>query len=243
MSFGWNLIKDSGYLAYQPNYVTTNLFLDLDAGNSSSYPGNGSTWTDLSGNNRTVTLFNTPTFSSTEGGYIHFTDSSFQYAATNSTVPSLTNWTIEAWYRPTKSLTGKVTSVISNQFDLVNKLNYSLGTNNSPSSYALAGGFYDGSWRTTVGLTPSLNTWYQGVVTYNGTNIIQYSNATSQSTLTYSGTSQSGGVVRIARRWDETNVASNFFDGDISVIRIYNVALTPTQILQNYNAIKTRYGL
>jgi hypothetical protein len=244
MSFGWSIVKDSGYLASLPTYVTSNLFLNLDAGNSSSYPGNGSTWNDLSGNSRTVTLFNSPTYSASNGGYIHFTDTSFQYAATNATVPSLTNWTIEAWYRPTKSLTGKVTSVVSNQFDLVNKLNYSLGTNNSPTSYTLAGGYYNGTWHTTTGVTPTLNTWYQGAVTYDGTNIIQYSNGTSQSTLNYVGTSQSGGVVRIARRWDSPdNVSGNFFDGDVSIIRIYSVALSSAQILQNYNAIKTRYGL
>ena len=247
MALCWSLSRDSGYLAQSqrsaPTYVTTNLFMNLDAGNASSYGGAGTTWTDLSGNGRNATLTNGPSFTGLQGGYFHFTDTSFQYAIT-ATVPSLTRWTIEGWYRPTKSLSGKVTSVVSNEYDLISKLNYSLGSNNAPFSYNFAGGFFDGSWHSTSGLAPSLNTWYQGSVTYDGSTIVQYSNGASQSSLSYAGTSQSGGAIRIARRWDEAaNVSSNFFDGDISVVRVYSVALTSAQILQNYNSVKGRYGL
>jgi len=242
MGFIYNFAPASNYFNSN-NYINTNLFLNLDAGNSLSYSGTGSTWVDLSGNGRNATLINTPTYSSSQNGYLHFTDTNFQYAIT-STVPSLTNWTIEGWYRPTKSLVGKVTSIISNEFNLINALNYSLGNNNAPSSYTIAGGFYNGAWRTTTGLTPSLNTWYQGVVTYNGNTINQYSNGILQSSLSYSGVSTSGGAIRIARRWDENaTTSSNFFDGDISIIRVYNIALNNSQVLQNYNAIKERYGL
>ena len=219
--------------------IVTNLFLNLDA---NAYSGAGSTWYDSSGNSRNATLVNGPTYSSSQGGCFHFTDTSLQYAIT-STVPSLTNWTVEAWFRPTKSLTSKVTSIVSNEFDLINKLNYSLGTNNAPGSYNLAGGFYNGAWRTTTGFAPTNNTWCQSVVTYNGSVVTQYQNGTSQSTLTYAGTSQSGGAIRIARRWDEALTSANLFDGDISIVRVYDTSLSSTQVFQNYNAIKTRYGL
>ncbi len=237
MPFLYNYGPEANYFNTN-SYITTNLFLNLDA---SSYSGVGTTWSDLSNNGRNATLINNPTYNSSQGGYFHFTDTSFQYAIT-PTVPSLSNWTIEAWYRPTKSLSGKVTSIVSNEFDLVNKLNYSLGNNNAPSSYNLAGGYFNGAWRTTTGFTPSLNTWYQSVVTYNGSVITQYTNGTSQSTLSYSGTSQSGGAVRIARRWDEVaNNSANFFDGDISIIRIYSTVLSSSDILKNYDSVKNRY--
>ena len=244
MPFAYNWAPNAYFFNTNTNnYVNTNLFLNLDAGNSSSYSGTGTTWADLSGNSRNATLINNPTFNSSQNGYFHFTDTSFQYADT-TTVPSLTNWTIEAWYRPTKSLTGKVTAILTNQFDLTNKINYSLGNIFAPTSYNICGGFYDGTWRRTTGLVPTLNTWYQGAVTYNGSVITQYSNGTSQTTLTYAGTSQSGGTVRIARRWDSPdNDSGNFFDGDISIVRIYNTSLSPSQILQNYNAVRGRYGL
>jgi hypothetical protein len=241
-----SLLRDSSMYSYaqytQPQgFISSNLFLNLDA---YSYSGSGNTWYDLSGNNRNVSLINNPTYNTSQNGYFHFTDTSFQYAITLNTVPDITRWTVEAWYRPTKSLTGKVTSVITNEFDLINKINYSLGNNNAPSSYTLAGGYYNGAWRTTTGFTPSINTWVQSVVSYNGTQIIQYTNGVSQSTLSYSGTPQSGGKIRISRRWDDSATSIvNFFDGDISIIRIYDIALSSSQVLQNYNAIKERYSL
>ena len=242
MPFLYNYGPEANYFYTNTNsYITSNLFLNLDA---NSYSGTGSTWTDLSSNGRNATLINNPTYNSSQGGYFHFTDTSLQYAVT-ATVPSLTNWTIEAWFRPTKSFTGKVTAIICNEYNLINTLNYSLGNNNAPGSVALAGGFFNGAWRSTSGFNPSINTWYQGVVTYNGTTLIQYSNGISQSTLTYSASpvTASGGANRIGRRWDEANISSNFFDGDISVVRIYNIALSSSQVLQNYNSIKGRYGL
>jgi hypothetical protein len=229
---GWiNTTSGQNLLTYTPTTV------------GSGGDGFITTWYDQGGNSRNATLVNNPTFNSSQNGYFHFTDTSFQYAVT-PVVPSLSNWTVEAWYRPTKSLTGKVTAVITNEFNLTTSINYSFGNNNAPGSFTLAGGFYNSAWRTTTGFSPNLNTWYQGAVTYNGSVITQYNNATSQSTLSYVGTPQSGGTVRIARRWDESaTTAGNFFDGDISIIRIYNIALSPSQILQNYNAIKGRYGL
>ncbi len=55
-----------------PNIITNGLILELDAANRKSYPGSGTTWTDLSGNGNTGTLTNGPTFSSANGGSIVF---------------------------------------------------------------------------------------------------------------------------------------------------------------------------
>jgi hypothetical protein len=242
MVFIYNFAPNSNYFNTTNNYINTNLFLNLDAGNSSSYSGVGSTWNDLSGNGRNATLINTPTYSGSQGGYFHFTDERFEYAVT-PVVPSLSIWTIEAWYRPTKSLTGKITSIVSNEYNGIN-INYSLGNNNAPTTnYNLSGGFYNGSWKTTTGLTPTLNTWYQGLVTYDGSTVTQYSNGIVQSSIAGAGPSVSGGGIRIARRWDGGNLSTNFFDGDISIVRIYSTALSAAQVLQNYNAVKGRYGL
>ena len=51
-----------------PKIVTQGLVLALDAASNNSYPGSGTTWKDLSGNNNTGTLVNGPTFSSANGG-------------------------------------------------------------------------------------------------------------------------------------------------------------------------------
>lgn len=226
-----------------PKLVTNGLSLYLDAANSSSYSGTGSTWYDVSGNNRNATLFNTPTYSTTNAGIFTFDDTSFEYA-TVPNIGSLTNFTIDTWARTNKSLTGKVTTIVTNQYDLVSNLNYSLGTNNSPSSYNMTFGFFNGAWRNVTGFSMAVNTWYHLIGTYNGNTVSLYVNGVINTTLSYTGTAASGGEIRIARRWDDVaNVASNFFSGDISQVRIYNRSLNSTEILQNYNATKSRFGL
>lgn len=223
--------------------VTSGLLLNLDAGNSASYGGSGTTWTDLTGNGRNATLVNSPTYSSSSGGYLSFLDTSFQYA----TIPNIGNqsqFTMEAWVRITGSLASRATAVVCNQFDLSSKLNFSLGLNQAYASANVCVGFYDGAWRTTSGFAPTLNTWIHMVGTYDGTTLRQYTNAVAGTTLSYTGTPQSGGEVRIMRRWDEVaNNSTNFIKGDLAIIRLYNRALTQSEITQNYNAVKGRYGL
>jgi hypothetical protein len=221
--------------------VSSGLQLYLDAGNPSSYNGTGSTWNDLTVFGRNATLFNSPTYNSANSGYLSFLDTSLQYASVPN-IGSLGTWTIEAWANISLSLSGKVTAVVCNQFNLTNAINFSLGTNNAPGSYALALGYYNGAWRTNTGITPTLNTWTYFAGTYNGSILRQYTNDTEVSNLSYTGTPQSGGEIRIARRWDETTVATNYLRGSISVIRIYNRALSAAELLQNYNAQKIRYA-
>lgn len=239
-----NVNNAGGLKSYFYSAVITNgLQVYLDAGNISSYGGSGTTWYDLSGNNRNASLINTPTYSGTAGGMFTFSDTSFEYA-TIPDIGSLTQFTVEAWARVQKSLTGKVTAIVTNQFNLSTSLNYSLGTNRSPTSYNMTFGYYDGSWRNPNGFAPSLNTWYHMVGTYDGSTIKLYVNNVFDTQLVYTGTPSSGGEIRIARRWDESAVnASNYFDGDVAQVRIYNRALNATEISYNYNAHKGRYGL
>jgi len=214
----------------------------LDAGNLQSYPGTGNTWTDLAGTANNATLINTPTYSSNFNGILQFDDVSLEYA-TIPNIGNLSTWSIEVWFRLTTSLTGKVTAIISNQFDLVNKLNFSIGTNNAPSNYNLAVGFFNGAWRTTTGFAPQTNVWYQVVGTYDGSTIRQYVNGNSSGgTLNYVGTPQSGGEVRIMRRWDETLTSNNLVDGDLSIVKIYNKVLSSDEVLSNYNSTVSRFS-
>lgn len=223
--------------------VTDGLVLSLDAADRSSYPSSGATWFDLTSNQYTASLVNTPTYQTTNGGTLNFLDSSLQYGDTNKNIGNLSNWTVEAWARIGASLTNKVTTIVCNQYDLVSNLNFSIGTNNSPTNYNLAVGFFNGAWRNTTGHTPPLNTWFQVVGSFNGTVVNQYHNGAVTGSLNYTGTSASGGTIRIARRWDDTVTQANLFSGSISIIRIYNRALSAAEILQNYNAQKARFGL
>jgi len=220
---------------------TGNLLLSLDSGNSSSYSGTGSTWYDISGNGNNATLFNSPTYSSSYSGILQFDDTSLEYA-TAPDLGDLSQWTVEVWFRLTTSLIGKVSSIVSNEFNLSNKLNFSIGTNNSPSNSNLAVGFYDGTWHSTAGFVPQTNVWYQVVGTYDGSVVRQYVNGNaSGGTLNYVGTPQSGGITRIMRRWDENLSSGNLVDGDLAIVKIYDDVLSSADILSSYNSTYTRF--
>ena len=85
-------------VAYNSRIVTDGLALCLDAANSKSYPGSGSTWTDLSGNGNNATLTNGPTYSSANGGSIVF-DGVNDYVAPTGLTNALWqgNWTVSFW--------------------------------------------------------------------------------------------------------------------------------------------------
>jgi hypothetical protein len=219
------------------------LLINLDSGNLTSYSGTGSTWYDLVGTANNATLFNSPTYSSSYNGILQFDDASLEYG-TIPNIGNLSNWTVEVWFRLTTSLTGKVTSIVSNQFNN-SVLNFSIGTNNMPTNSNLAVGFYNlgsGGWKSTTGFVPVVGSWYQVVGTYDGSTIRQYVNGVaSGGTLNTIVSSQSGGEIRLMRRWDEILSAGNFVDGDLSIVKIYNTVLSSSDILQSYNNTYTRF--
>lgn len=212
--------------------------LYLYPADTASYAGSGDTWYDLSGDGNNGTLYNTPIYNQT---YFSFDKDSFEWASVPD-LGDLSTWSIETWFKITSTLTGQITAVICNEFDLVNKLNFSMGTNNAPGSYNMCIGFFDGAWHNTTGFAPVLDTWYHCVGTYDGTTIKQYVNGALNTQLSYAGTPQSGGDVRIARRWDSAdNNSINFFPCDIGLVRIYSDVLTAGQILANYTEYSSVY--
>lgn len=218
-----------------PAIVTSGLTMAFDASYTPSYPRKNTLWYDVSGNASNATLYNTPTFTKSTETYFGFDKNNFEYAETG-VISDLNTWTIEARFRVTSSLTGQVTSVVTGQYDLSTKLNFSMGTNNAPTNYNMCVGFFNGAWRNTTGFTPTLNQWYHVVGTYDGSAVKQYVDGSLTQTLNYVGTPQSGGTVRIARRWDSADNSSvNFFPGDIHFVRIYNRALSADEISQNYS--------
>lgn len=236
-------LTTNGYWTSYDNIVTDNLVVYLNSGDYSSYPGSGSTWTDLAGTPNNATLFNTPTYSSTYEGILQFDDASSEYA-TIPNIGTIQNWTVEVWVRFTASLNGKVAMVVGNQYNLSTSINFTIGTNGAPGSYNIQAGFFQNGWYNTTGFAPTLNTWYQIVGTYDGSTIRQYVNGVANGgTLNVAKTLQSGGEIRIMRRWDDAVNSSNLFDGDLAIARIYSSALTATQVLQNFNANKSRFGL
>ena len=160
----------------QASLVTSGLILHLDSGNSSSYSGSGTTWTDLSGNNRNATLINGPQYSSVDGGKIVF-DGIDDYAeVSNPPMFGSGDFSVEVWFKRKEStLNWDGSYLISkwssggnptwNEWGLGfgDSQSSSYGNNLNFSLEAQGGGFYG-----IVSDEILINTWYQAVIVREG---------------------------------------------------------------------------
>ena len=204
--------------------------LHLDAANSKSYPGTGTTWYDLSGNNNNADLYNSPTFTDDFIHTLNFDETNDYAQVDNSTLLSKTSYTKMAWFRPESS----TTNIMSGGGSTYGTHAFWMAAT-SNSLRAGHGGIFD-----TVSYSPGdmLNQWWCGAVTFNTTTgWVLYLNGeevdTDSNTTTFSGNQ----YVHIG----SYNPGSNLFDGDISIALVYNKVLSASEILQNYNANKSRF--
>ncbi len=231
-------------IARGPKIVTSGLVLALDAADKLSYPGTGTTWRDLSGNNNTGTLTNGPTFSAGNQGSIVF-DGTNDYVNVpyNSILNTPNGATYEVWIKPTVATTGtflnRGTSDAGATPDNPRFFSYSSGNLyfdwSSPGSdvyLETSTGVTLGSWNQVIGLaTPSaqLRTFVNGRET-------SYSGRVNSLPSTLPNTSTSLQIG--AATW-----APSYFNGSIAIVRLYNRVLSSSEILFNYNATKNRFGL
>jgi hypothetical protein len=228
--------------------VTDGLVLNLDAGFTPSYPKNGTTWYDVGGTNN-GTLTNGPTFSSDNGGSVVFDGSSEYVSFGNSLNLQFENFTVGIWAKSPTNTPGAngfpihVTNLIG-KGNWNSNSHWKIGYKSSSSNPAKTISFsYGISWQTPAEVSVStydLSVWnyFVGV-------------ATPTQQLLYLNGQQVGSVN--ASKINVTNVEDfqigrssyigRYFLGDISNAVIYNRALSATEVLQNYNATKGRFGL
>jgi hypothetical protein len=215
-----------------PSVVTNGLVLALDAADRNSYPGSGTVWNDLSGNNNSGSLVSGPTFSSANGGSIVFNGSNQFINCGNNSSVQITVGTISAWIRTT-SPGSSFRSIIAKQsawglFVADNILvTYDWG---AAATRTTGINIADGTWKYTA------LTFTQTVGTPSN-NAIVYLNGTSVLTTTVQH-SNHGVNLQIA----EAN-ASQFLNGNIANAQVYNRVLSAAEIQQNYNAQKSRFNL
>ena len=236
----WYLTQ-SNYACVNRDYesiVTSGLTLCLDAGFTPSYTSSGTTWYDVSYGGNNGTLVNGPTFNSENGGSIVF-DGVDDYVRVldNNSLDISNNITIECWFYPTSYKNPESYSI-----PLFNK--YS-GTTDANFRFYFAGSFQinklviyatrGGVWNpvSPISQVIPLNQWTHIVWTYSNGGLL-YINGVSQGSAVGSGNLSTNNV--------NLNIGDGYA-GRISNIRIYNVALTQTNVTQNYNALKDRFGL
>jgi hypothetical protein len=226
------------------DYERTGLLLHLDAGIPASYPGSGSTWTDLVAS-KTFTLNNGPTYSSAKGGHIIFAHGSSQFAQSVSSLGvNLTTWTVEAWVSYTGHSGGNP-AIVTEFLGGNNKVNYVLGTADGATAPRITGGVFSTQWRSlTPGYLPTASNWYHAIATYDNASstfnvYINGSLFATQTVASLSAVGSGASGILLMKRWDGTD----FWGGGLGVVRIYNNVLTSTQIARNWNYQRSRFGL
>jgi hypothetical protein len=227
---------------YAPRIVTDGLVLCLDAANRKSYPGSGTAWNDLSGNNNTGTLTNGPTFDSANGGNIVFDGTNDRVALPDVGVTENSAFSISFWAKKSNATTSPTI--------------YSEGT---PSSWAnnlfiiyfgdaLIGNacrIWFGNSNRNITTTPVTDgKWY--FITYNQTttnsrnlytNTILEGGTNTTSITSHSVTNASIGAA------NNNGTFTQFSNASLAYLFTYNRALSEQEVLQNYNATRSRFGI
>jgi len=222
-----------------PNIITSGLSIHLDAGFAGSYPTTASTWYDVSGNNNSGSLVNNPIYNAAASGSLIF-DGTNTYAnlPSQTAIFSNSSFTISLWVYPgsigVEDNSGMVFSSIGpgpnyNNKAVLIRLEYI-------STIRFA--FYNDDL-TTTGWVP--NTWQNIVCTYNYTTDTSsiYLNGVLKTTGANGPCTETGTMTTKIANWFD----QEYYLGNISLCSVYNRSLSQTEITQNYNAVKGRFGL
>jgi hypothetical protein len=214
------------------NIVTSNIQLSYDAGFYNSYNGTGTSVIDLSGNNRTGTLTNGPTFNSSGVASFDFAGTD-DYISVSNFMGNTSTFSVSHWIYLND--TQSVRTIFSNYSTSGN--GWVTGIRDDISNVFK---FYLGSSHLYSNTTLLNNTWYHVAVTYNNGNPKIYINgvldASSSDTIVFGSSWFGNDIGRLGN-------GSQYFNGKITALQVYTSALTAQQILQNYNAQKGRFGL
>jgi len=226
-------------LQHSPSIITSGLVMCLDAANPRSYPGSGTAWRDASGTGNNGTLLNGVSYESTNNGTLVFngTDqySSVPQSATNNITSN--QITFGGWCFPT----------ISNKYQhiLVKNVNESrqygmwLSQNGTSQIFRNLNGVVS-QGNVSISTNWGVNVWNYIILVYNGSTIKIYLNGNEVFSEAATG--------NIVTTDSNVNIGGEpsqafFFSGKISNAILYNQALSASQVTQNFNALRGRYGI
>jgi hypothetical protein len=230
------------------NIVTNGLVMYLDAGSRMSYTSGSTTWSDLSGNGRTMTLTRSgsagsfPTFNPTNQGVLVFDGTGSYGSGSAITGLGSSDRTINIWVKHDTLKSGSANARVFN-------LAADEGTTDDPafvftfSGYNPTGniGFGGTPYNGYITLNITTGSWWNVCATITSTKtIIAYQNGVRYSSVTGTGNVGANPIPEIARY---NNNYGQYGNPNIGIIQIYNRVLSDQEIAQNYNATKTRFGL
>lgn len=245
-------------LNHSPRIITNGLVLCLDAANPKSYPGTGTTWTDLSGNGNNGTLINGPSFSNANRGTITFDGTN---DSCNTGLPGPTTFTTDSEF--TMSCWANFSaykadaSSIGTLFGVFNYQGYGLFWVGTPTSYVI--GSYMRAASTISDIRSSAITpgnWFYAVQTYSkisNSHRLYINGGLSNNTTSISGAFNANlnslsiaianGIPGINNGTPGGGTPGTPFLGNVAQASIYNRALNDGEIAQNFNALRGRFGI
>jgi len=233
----------------------TNLILSLDSGNARCYSGAGTSMTDLSLTVSTVdrsnfepavTLVNSPTYSSSNGGYLTFNGSSNYVRSTNLTPSTLVS--ISAWIYMANWNVATVGTFVSNA-DADGTVRYQIGLNNASYASSLGAIIKYATGTLTVSYARSSLTagWHSVIVTFDGSNARLYVDSVLVSTsstlspsraIDYPSKNTLGLGAKVSG-----NTITEYIGCAIGPVNVHTVALTQAEISNYFGGIRARYSI
>jgi len=223
-----------------PEIVEDGLVLALDAGNTKSYPGSGTTFYDLSGNGNNGTLTNGPTYSGSNGGSIVF-DGSNDYVSTNYTA-TFQDFTLCGFVKANNP-NGRLWEDIIDSYDIDSSDWCRITLYQGKPSFEIDANSTRSSVRSATIATA--DQWYHIVGVRSGTTGYLYINGilNNQNSVTGNVISADTDSQFVIGNISRPTSLTEGWNGNIAQASIYNKALTASEIQQNFNALRSRYGI
>ena len=218
----------------EENIVKNGLVLNIDAANPSSYAGSGNTSFDLSGFGNTATLVNGTGFGTTGGGTFVFdsTDDYISMGTASSVKP--TQLSLACFFKINTINAPNV--IVGKQGTGVGAASYALVVQNGNLNFRIeSGGIQDASYTFS-----NTSTYNYAVGTYDGSALKLYLNGSLVGTATTSVSIIYSDSYPLLMGYYASAFATNM---NIGSIQLYNRALSATEVMQNFNAMRERYNI
>ena len=222
--------------------VQDGLVLNLDAGVKESYSG-GTTWRDLSSYNNSASLINGPTLNKEKGGNLTL-DGTNQYmrVTDNNSIEGMSALSLSLWFYANRAYGSGGTNFGALLIRKTNSYSFSFNNNNNFGTGAY---IHNGtSWSSFMtGPSVSASTWSNLVFTYDGSTCKFYKNGILTHSPTASVTGSIGTNSYNLSIGTVDGVNGYELEGAVSATQIYNRALTATEVAQNFNVTRHRFGI
>lgn len=224
-------------LNHSPRIITNGLVFYFDAENVKSYSGTGTSCNDLILPSSIGEVVGSPTYD--PAGYFTFNGSSTYLRFPNSTALDTQTFTVSVWV--------KTNATTQNGFW------FEKGTVNTQYSLFQEGGSIQcrvnvGTLQNAITVTTATymntSTWYNVVFTFTSGSQVCYINGAQVGTGTTAGTlaTNSGGM-SIGVYGGYSGARGYYYNGNQSIAKVYNRVLTQIEVIQNFNALRGRYGI